>query len=650
MRVVVMVFRQLQFSAAALTNFIKQHYDRKVQDAFSLHRVYITHMKDPVYKSSFFILLSTVLFMSGSIAQDSSSAQLRSSSNADTWVATDALGRPLPTETHNGTIRRNRYAGIFYFVWHGAHGYDRHTETVLPDEGVMPKSPSDTASPYDNSRLLAANPENPRWGPHLAWHYWGEPYFGYYLPDDEWIIRKHAQMLSDAGVDVIILDVTNAFIYMPQVTKLASVYRAMRKEGKSTPAFAFIVNTDPAKTVQRLYDGIYSQGKFRDLWFYWKGKPLLLCPDEAATNETRAFFTIRRSWAWSKGQEWFGDGKDKWTWVDHTPQAYGWHESKDIPEQISVAIAEHPVYNIGRSFHDGKQPEQQRSGEGLYFAEQWKRALEVDPEFVFITSWNEWIAMRFNGNGPKEFIGKPRKKGETFFVDLYNAEYSRDAEPVKGAFGDNYYYQLVSNIRQFKGARALPVAKEEYAVTVDGSFADWQPVTPLFTDDAGDTFHRKHPGWGRIKEYVNNTGRNDIVSAKVASNKEYISFYVSTAAPLTAPGANWMQLYISIKDSRQPHWEGFQFMLGRSRQKGQFSMERCKGGWSWERIGYIPYRMQENELELRIPKKMLNINGSIFTLDFKWADNVPADGDALHWLDKGDAAPNARFRYRYIKE
>src|SRR5690606_20444192 len=209
--------------------------------------------------------------------------------------------------------------------------------------------------------------------------------------------------------------------------------------------------------------------------------------------ETRAFFTIRRSWAWSKDQEWFGDGKDKWTWVDHTPQAYGWHESEDKPEQISVAMAEHPVFNIGRSFHDGKQPDEQRSGEGLYFAEQWKRALEVDPEFVFVTGWNEWIAMRFNGSGPKEFIGKPRKAGETFFVDLYNAEYSRDAEPVKGAFRDNYYYQLVNNIRKFKGARSLPVAKQEYVVRMDGRFADWQPVMPVFKDDAGDTFHRNHP-------------------------------------------------------------------------------------------------------------------------------------------------------------
>jgi hypothetical protein len=34
-------------------------------------------------------------------------------------------------------------------------------------------------------------------------HHWGESAFGYYRSDDPWVLRKHAQMLSDAGVDVI---------------------------------------------------------------------------------------------------------------------------------------------------------------------------------------------------------------------------------------------------------------------------------------------------------------------------------------------------------------------------------------------------------------------------------------------------------------
>ncbi|HYH56075.1 MAG TPA: hypothetical protein VD772_05650, partial [Anseongella sp.] len=183
--------------------------------------------------------------------QVNNARQLLSSSGADTWTATDALGRSLPLHEETGDIRKDRFVGIFYFVWHGAHGYDTHGGERA-DEGVMEKSPADTLSPFDISKLLAENPENPRYGPEHSWHYWAEPYFGYYLPNDEWIIRKHAQMLSDAGVDVIVLDVTNAAIYMPQVTKIAETYLALRREGISTPSIAFLVNTNPEKTVQRL--------------------------------------------------------------------------------------------------------------------------------------------------------------------------------------------------------------------------------------------------------------------------------------------------------------------------------------------------------------------------------------------------------------
>ena len=566
---------------------------------------------------------------------------------ADTWVAKDDLGRISPI---NQIQKKDKYVGIFYFIWQGAHGYDEHGKGMRKDEGVIQKSGDEKASPYDISKMLKANPNNPQYGPINAFHHWGEPYFGYYLPDDEWVIRKHAQMLSDAGVDVIILDVTNAAIYLPQVTKIATVYRQMRKEGLSTPYFAFIVNSKPQQTVNRLYDSIYDKGLFKDLWFYWKGKPLLLAPPENQSQQVKDFFNIRQSWAWSKNQEWFGNGKDKWTWLDHTPQSYGWHERKDKPEQISVSIAEHPVSNIGRSFHDGKEPEVKQSSKGLYFEEQWKRALAVDPEFVFVTGWNEWVAMRFDNGNAKTFLGKTIKKGETYFVDLYNQEYSRDIEPMKGGFADDYYYQLVNNIRKFKGTREIPTYQEMNKITIDGDFKYWDQVKAVFYDDKDDTFHRNHPGYGSIKEYVNNTGRNDIVMAKVATDDNYISFYVETAKPITGYGTpNWMNLFININNEKLDNWEGYQFLInGNPESKTSTTVAKSLGGWKWEDITKVSYKIDGNEMEVKIPKKSLNINSADFTLDFKWADNVPAKDGVINFLDKGDAAPNARFNYRYI--
>jgi len=601
-----------------------------------------------IAKNIFTALVTAAIVHSGNFSLAQTTPQLISSSAADTWVVTDGIGRTIePTETG---LRKDKFVGMFYFIWLGAHGYDRHSGGT-PDEGIMKKTAGDTISPYNITELLLKDPHNPNYGPLHAFHHWAEPYFGYYLLDDEWVIRKHGQMLSDAGVDVIILDVTNAAIYLPQVTKIAETFRAMRKEGINTPSISFIANSAPERTVKRLYDHIYSKGMFKDLWFYWKGKPLLLSPPEGLTEETRSFFTSRHSWAWSKGQKWFGDGKDKWPWLDHTPQSYGWHESKDRPEQISVAVAEHPMSNIGRSFHDGKQPVELRSGEGLYFEEQWKRAIEVDPEFVFLTGWNEWVAMRFDDGAATEFLGKAIKKGETYFVDSYNDEFSRDAEPVKGLFSDNYYYQLVNNIRKYKGGRSIPRYKKTNSVAIDGNFQEWKNVEAVYTDDAGDTFHRKHEGWGREKEYLNTSGRNDIIESRVTSDLKNVYFYVKTKAPLTHwRSEDWMKLFISIKDSRKPNWEGFHYIVNEQPSEGTMTISSFKQNGGIDQARRINYRTGSHELELAVPKQILGIKGSSFTLDFKWADNFPTGANAIAWLDQGDAAPNARFMYRYIKE
>ena len=121
-----------------------------------------------------------------------------------------------------------------------------------------------------------------------------------------------------------------------------------------------------------------------------------------------------------------------------------------------------------------------------------------------VTGWNEWIAGRW---------GKPG--GPIEFVDQFDQEYSRDIEPMKGGHGDNYYYQLVANVRRFKGAAPLPKASRVRSIAIDGDFGQWNDVGPEFPDDAGDTAPRDHDGAGGL-HYVNRTGRNDLVAFKVA--------------------------------------------------------------------------------------------------------------------------------------
>ncbi|HOA32641.1 MAG TPA: hypothetical protein PKM70_12045 [Clostridia bacterium] len=40
----------------------------------------------------------------------------------------------------------------------------------------------------------------------------------------------------------------------------------------------------------------------------------------------------------------------------------------------------------------------------------------------------------------------------------------------------------------------------------------------------------------------------------------------------------------------------------------------------------------------------------IDNFDFKWADNSTTEGDVMQFMDLGDAAPDSRFNFRYVKK
>lgn len=546
---------------------------------------------------------------------------------SDTWVATDALGRALPSAEEAGPPRAGKTVGMFYFLWLGAHGRQL----------------------YDISHILAANPADPQYGPRGAFHWWGEPWFGYYLSDDTFVIRKHAQMLADAGVDVLVCDVTNAFTYDATCLAVCRVLEDIRRTGQRTPRIAFIAHSNEGPTVQRLYDNFYAKGLHRDLWFHWKGKPLVLANPDALTPQLREFFTVRESWAWTKGHKWFGDGREKWPWLDHHPQTPGWHDDPQKPEHISVCVAQHPVSNIGRSFHNGAEPppDQRKPEQGLCFTEQWRRALEVDPEFVFVTGWNEWVAQRFiSDRGGQPFLGKRLPPGGTFFVDQYNQEFSRDIEPMRDGHGDAYYYQFVGNVRRYKGVRPLPAVTPR-PIRLDGQFDDWREVGPEFRDDIGDPARRDHDGWDKL-HYTNMTGRNDIVAAKVSFDAANVYFHVRTREPLTpCDGANWMLLFIDADANAKTGWLGYDFVVNRTGARPQTTTLECNsGGCRWGGPVEIACRATGNEVELSIPRVALGLAKLPATLDFKWADNIQQTGDASDFTLHGDAAPNDRFNYR----
>ena len=126
---------------------------------------------------------------------------------------------------------------------------------------------------------------------------------------------------------------------------------------------------------------------------------------------------------------------------------------------------------------------------------------------IFVDGWNEWVAQRFEWGKPARvgFVGylKP-KEGDSYFVDTYTQEFSRDAEPMRGGHWDNYYCQLVENIRRYKGARA-PVAFDGVRKFGLGGpdLSQFDPVKYVYLDDIGDIAHRDEPGFAKGVKLTN---------------------------------------------------------------------------------------------------------------------------------------------------
>jgi hypothetical protein len=179
---------------------------------------------------------------------------------------------------------------MFYFLWLGEHG---------------------RLGPFDNTQILRRDPDalqkpdSPLWGPVNAPHHWGESAFGYYLSRDEWVLRRHAQMLSDAGVDVVIFDVTNHLTYPRAYDALCRVWSRMRREGNRTPQIAFLTPFfgDRASVVKTLYTDFYRPGIARELWFQWQGKPLILA-DPPPSTPTRWRRRRARPPLWRRAERW----------------------------------------------------------------------------------------------------------------------------------------------------------------------------------------------------------------------------------------------------------------------------------------------------------------------------------------------------------
>ena len=564
------------------------------------------------------------------------------------YAGVDDLGRSLFDSSEAGVYDpAKRQIGLFYFLWHDENS----------DRGV-----------FDLQKILdelgmegAANLNNGKYGSLGITHWFAEPLYGYYYINDECVLRKHAELLTNAGVDFLFFDVTNGEAYVENAKRLMAILHELNGQGYDAPQVVFYTNTDANNVVTALYKEIYKPKLYEDTWYKLDGKPVIVAPEGIPFAKT---FTVQRT-------QWPNEAprEGAWPWIDFEWPQRVYTTAEGAPHAVNVSIAQHSgtvcfsdsslngnYTNRGRSFvnpqkipstdtaaYDGVlksayeawRADGALSNAGLNFQAQWDYALSTDAPTILVTGWNEWTAGNWG-----------------CFVDTASVEFSRDAEMTRGYYFDNYYMQMIANIQKAKGVAPVIVQDARHPINVTGDFAQWEQVTVTYTDPAKDALYRSHDGYGS-NYYTNYTGRNDIVDAKVTSDTRNVYFYVRTAEAITQydTESSWMKLYLNT-DREASGWYGYDFIVNAS-PKGDHTTTVAKysgteGGYGFTDVGEVSYRVSGNEMMIAVPMEMLGIEGYLeIDMEFKWADSRGLYDEMEDFYCDGDAAPLGRLNYVY---
>ncbi len=585
----------------------------------------------------------------------------------DTWVFTDGLGRVSLTYAEVGAPREDKTLAMFYWTWH-----TRETAS---------------AGAVNTTELLKKYPDAKNDYNHRAWVgtgrycFWNEPIYGFYTTEDPWVLRRQAELLANAGVDVVFTDNTNGgYTWRESYFVLYPTWEdALKNGGVDVPKISYTlpfgVHSGAISQANVIYHDIYKPGLYQDLWFYWDDKPMLMglrnaVPDGDLGSEIKSFFT------WRAGQPEYRVSETAaktWGWLSVYPQALYSIKGpagvrKGLIEQMSVGVAVNHNYvtkeitamngqNVmGRSYTSDYPDRYEKEGPsaslwGYQFSEQFNYALETDPKVIFVTGWNEWHAWR-----QPDPWGGANSKVDNALVDQFDNEFSRDLEPTKGELKDHYYYLFVNYARQYKGCNPIPEPSLGTTIDLGAGQEQWKSVAPYYAAYIGNTGDRKSSGYGN-NFYTETSGRNDIIGAQVARDDEYVYFNVECAENITPyTDSLWMTLYLDTDQTNQG-WETFEYVINKSAASADtVVLEKFSGnGYESTKVADCAYTVDGRYMTVKIAKSDLGLSGNDYTINFSWTDNVHDEGDytkfsgdIMDFYISGDVAPGARFKYSFI--
>ncbi len=567
------------------------------------------------------------------------------------YAATDDLDRTLYTSADTGAYGSTgeRYVGLFYFLWQGEHG----------DSGIF-----DLQKIIDEVGVEAAGSTKcGKYGPVGAMHWFAEPLYGYYYANDQWVHRKHAELLTQANIDFLYFDVTNGYSYLHNAKKLMECLHELNEQGFDAPQVVFYTNSNAAGVVREIYNNIYKAEVYPDTWFCVNGKPVIIGPMDANIDD---YFIMKQN-------QWPNEASKRngWPWMDFNWPARIYRSAYDFDgSAISVSIAQHSgtvafsdssLYNNhtnrGRSFFAEKRSNDEilleryeawkadptLTYQGLNFQAQFDRAIDSEAMYILVTGWNEWVAQRQNTNSDR-----------IWFVDTSSMEFSRDSEMMRGGYFDNYYIQLAYNVQRVKGSAPVVVQDMRKAIDVTGDFSQWNDVAFTYRDAQGDTADRNATGFGRTK-YENTSGRNDIVAAKVTADTKNVYFYVETAEAITAADSNssWMKLYLDVDSDGNTGWYGYDFVINNEVKDATTTTVAkytgADGKYGFTNEGEVSYKVEGNKMMVAVPQALLGMENHYLELcmQFKWADSETVYDEMEDFYCDGDVAPLGRMNYVY---
>lgn len=553
----------------------------------------------------------------------------------------DAVGRVI--ERVNSKKATEKYVGIFYSMWLGQH---KSQQTAVYDITSLESTEEGRAHLYTT--------EDSDYSRMNEFHFWGEPLYGYYNTKDPWVLSRHMELFMNAGIDYICIDSTNRVVYTDAITTLLDLLNVWYKEGKNIPKVTFYTNSYSGDTVTDLYYKFYQLDKYSNLWFAPRGKPLIIGitkNNNGASDQTR-FYEGWNNFISDEMLEFFDVRESEWPNGLHNDNSIPWM-SWDYPQRvhngsIAVPVAQHSHSRISVSYKD---PECSRGynnktghvdgdiNNGQSFQQMWDTALDdrYGVTNALVCSFNEWMAI-------KSFVGESSWQ----MVDVYNYEFSRDIEMMKGGYNDNYYLQLVQNIRKFKYEPFVKYNKPTYNIDINSGISPIWGIVKGYADTTHDAINRDFEGAVNGLHYEDSSARNDIVMAKVAHSKTHLYFYIECLEDITTrekDDKGFMNVFIKTSEDEN-NFMGFNYLINRSEENGKASIEKCSGGYNFSKVGEADIVISGKVMQLAIPRDIINTNEDC-DIEFKITDNITHPEDVMDYYISGDSMPIGRLRYGY---